>query len=373
MRYVIIALLHLATMTTADAQWFRQSGGTCANGSCSQGSGVQFASPTIPPFSAGLTAAEPVNRLVWEFKAGDKSTLVLKVDGYTFGELNTRTLVFTGARGEKWDLSDAIPRTIPQAMPGKKDAGQPCKGFAGNCLKCGGACKCDPCKCDEFLPKEEAPAPRFMQLPPTGVARERMTSDGTHKYTVNGKREDGETFFNALLSATGDNLVDDSGKYLLCVMGDVASCNKIRADFIGSELVAKCNFKTYRPTHPVVSDFKPAGSPTIVLQSPTGRVLWRQDNYEGGMNALAENASQIFAQYDPAKDPGPGKPFPWAAPPKPVDPPKNPDPPKTPDPTKPDPVPTPAPAPTLNVNTLLILAILAGIGFHLYKKKGSAS
>jgi hypothetical protein len=131
MRYVIIALLHLATMTTADAQWFRQSGGTCANGSCSQGSGVQFASPTIPPFSAGLTAAEPVNRLVWEFKAGDKSTLVLKVDGYTFGELNTRTLVFTGARGEKWDLSDAIPRTIPQAMPGKKDAGQPCKGFAG--------------------------------------------------------------------------------------------------------------------------------------------------------------------------------------------------------------------------------------------------
>lgn len=364
-RLLAICALQLATVGIAHAQWFQR--GNCANGSCPQGDGLQFATPGPQQF----TQAVPVvsERLRWEFKPGDKSILVLKIDNGTIGELNTRTLVFVGARGERWDLSDAIPRSIPAAMPGKV-SDKPCK-----CAKCGPDCKCVPgCKCEENTEAEAAPSPRFAQLPPTGVNRDRMTSDGKDKFTCNGVKCDGEQFFNSLLSATGDNLIDDSGKYLLCVMGDVASCNKIRSDFVGSSLVEKCNFKTYRPTHPTVTDFKAAGSPTIVLQSPTGRVLWRQDNYEGGMTALAENAGQIFAQYDPAKDPGPGKPFPWVAPPKPVDPPKTPDVPPAPGPSKPDPVPTPAPAPVqpLNVNTLLVLAVLAGIGFYLFRKKGGS-
>lgn len=49
--------------------------------------------------------------------------------------------------------------------------------------------------------------------------------------------------------------------------------------------------------------FKTDGLPTIYLQSPSGKVLHRQDTYEGGAEQLAEAIRKADPAYDPRKDP----------------------------------------------------------------------
>lgn len=68
--------------------------------------------------------------------------------------------------------------------------------------------------------------------------------------------------------------------------------------------------QAYTPDHWRIIDggFVNTGTPTIYAQSPDGVVLWRQDNYEGGANALSQALRDRVPGYDPTKDPTPKQP-----------------------------------------------------------------
>ena len=48
--------------------------------------------------------------------------------------------------------------------------------------------------------------------------------------------------------------------------------------------------------------FVTTGKPTIYVQAPDGKVLHRQDDYQGGAPELAEAIRRIDPNYDPKKD-----------------------------------------------------------------------
>jgi hypothetical protein len=59
-----------------------------------------------------------------------------------------------------------------------------------------------------------------------------------------------------------------------------------------------------------------AGSVVIYAQTCDGKTLWRQDDYAGGAQVLAERLRDKVPGYDPAKDPQPNRPHgPYPAPP----------------------------------------------------------
>jgi hypothetical protein len=49
--------------------------------------------------------------------------------------------------------------------------------------------------------------------------------------------------------------------------------------------------------------FKTDGDPTVYCQAPSGKVLHRQDDYQGGPDALIGALRKAKANYDPKRDP----------------------------------------------------------------------
>jgi len=60
----------------------------------------------------------------------------------------------------------------------------------------------------------------------------------------------------------------------------------------------------YPPDHWAIArqGFQTGGQPTIYIQKPDGVVLHRQDDYQGGAEALAEVLRKLDPNYQPEKD-----------------------------------------------------------------------
>lgn len=124
------------------------------------------------------------------------------------------------------------------------------------------------------------------------------------KYRLNGKPVSREDAVEVI--QTG-KIPDDSGKLRVTAIGAPAETNRVRQDLAQSpafkDLRADLVCKFYPSNAWEVSKgFFTGGHPSIYVQSPSGAVLHRQDDYEGGAEAMANAIRKADPNYDPAKD-----------------------------------------------------------------------
>ena len=119
------------------------------------------------------------------------------------------------------------------------------------------------------------------------------------KYTTNGGVEIGRDKAFEMLTAD-PTLEDDSAKLRVTVIGPPAHRKAFADAYHSSPLLARLRdgaiFREYDPDHWHVTDvnFVTSGKPTIYVQSPSGRVIHRQDDYSGpsDLEAIATALSQ---------------------------------------------------------------------------------
>lgn len=148
-----------------------------------------------------------------------------------------------------------------------------------------------------------------------GVERDKIGPDT--KITRQGKvisRDDAVKLLKG--GSPSSSLSDDSRKARLTVIGAEADRKKVLADIesdpaLKAVVAERCLVTAYPPDHWAVAGmgFVTTGTPTIYLQAPTGKVLHRQDDYEGGAARLVEAIRKADATYQPKKDPDLTKPW----------------------------------------------------------------
>ncbi len=112
----------------------------------------------------------------------------------------------------------------------------------------------------------------------------------------------------ALKSIYGAQVPDDGKKLRLTLIGPKADCDQVLNDLKASKDFEKLKdlwlIQEYRPDEwAVQSGFKKDGKPTIYLQTAEGKVLHRQDDYQGGVTQLVEAIRKADPLYDASKDP----------------------------------------------------------------------
>jgi hypothetical protein len=149
--------------------------------------------------------------------------------------------------------------------------------------------KCSPdCRCQAGAPKK----------PNYGVNTEKLSKDEC--YRVNGKTVSDRPLTPAV--------PDDSGKLHLTIIGNEAERRRVLQDLATAPELAefrdRFHIQDYPPDHWAVClcGFHCQGHPTIYLQLPNGKVLHRQDDYDGPAN-LAKALRRAASDYDANKDP----------------------------------------------------------------------
>ncbi len=319
--------------------------------------GPETAVAPTQPGDSGAGVFDKAGRLVGVHVAGDSA----------FGP---------GRLGVRIPLT-VVKKFLAEAMPEPKVA-CPCPA---------GGCACHPCQCGpgggescpcggKCRPCEVAPPPRKVrqQYPPGGVARNKFIGEGRNRYILSGREvEPPEALAAIEAGGSGGDLTDDSTYPFLTVVGSEADRDRILKDARDTLVLSslKLRWKAFPPGHKMVADF-PAG--LLHLQAPNGRPLGSLAAYDGP-EKLAEWVKTRMAVYDPSKDPGPGKPYPWPkpAPPKTPDAPVQPKPPKKPGddadpPDRPDCPCGPAGCPTwVKVAGAFVAALL----LFLFRKRGA--
>lgn len=137
---------------------------------------------------------------------------------------------------------------------------------------------------------------------------------GSH-YSLNGRTVE-RNVIEQVLQESGvkprqvedQKIPDDSRKQRLTVIGPRAQTEPVLRDFQSSEHLRPFKDKflvtAYEPSHWSIQrqGFRTTGQPTIYVQDVDGTVLHRQDDYEGGAEALARALRQIDPEYRPEKD-----------------------------------------------------------------------
>lgn len=142
--------------------------------------------------------------------------------------------------------------------------------------------------------------------PPTeanyGVDREKL--EGKPGYWRHGKQCSRQEAFEAIESS----VPDDRGKLRLTVIGPKDQQTRVLQDLKSHPALSffrdKVVVQAYAPDHWAVKGvgFVTSGSPTIYLQQPDGKVLHRQDRYDGA-EELASALRKAHPDYQPDKDP----------------------------------------------------------------------
>ena len=138
-----------------------------------------------------------------------------------------------------------------------------------------------------------------------GLTQEKIR-DGDH-YSLNG-REVSKERIQQVLADADRQVPDDSGKLRLTVIGDPDWRSIVAEDLPKHPALASWKDKIvaawYPPGHWAIArqGFRTSGRPTIYIQAPDGAVLHRQDDYQGGAEALAEVLRKLDPHYQPEKD-----------------------------------------------------------------------
>jgi hypothetical protein len=136
-----------------------------------------------------------------------------------------------------------------------------------------------------------------------GVDASKLT--GSEKYTLHTGAGCQEITKSEAHGIVGSQLQDDSNKLRVTVIGNDSQQKQVAADLAKSQadLANWAIIRGYSPDHWALKPgFVTSGSPTIYCQAPTGKVLHRQDDYQGGGKALAEALRKAKDIYDPKND-----------------------------------------------------------------------
>jgi hypothetical protein len=307
----------------ADAGW--GSGGGCAPAAFGPVGPPAFVMPLLPP------PPPPPPPVVW-VNVGDQVDLVQ--GGVQLGAWDGE--VFRYRNGSGWSepcqpplpppagyritvRKVAPPRSGEGVVPDHDTSCAPCgpktpapaKKMGRGCghASCGRrCCDCDPdaCVCGDdhrcgpgctCKPKPAAEAPIF------GVDVEKL-AHSRHANSVNGRPVSRE----AAIKAIEEGVPDDAGRPRLTLIGAKEDCQRVLKDLAGDPALKpyadKYLVQDYRPDNWAVKcGFKTDGSPVIYAQDAAGKVLHRQDDYEGGAQALATALRKADPAYDPKADP----------------------------------------------------------------------
>lgn len=213
-------------------------------------------------------------------------------------------------------------------------------------------CQCGPCDCGPGC----ACGPVVGAAPiPSGIDRSKCPEPTRDYYDVSGR----VSTYDGAARLFGEDLADDSAKpWLVCKL-DQATRDRLAKDaaddFALQPHAARCRLLLQPTDSKILADHAGAG---VWLQAVNGRKLLKLDGYPGAQQ-LGELLKVKLDQYDPAKDPGEGKPYPWPVTPPPADP----DDKKPTDPTEPKPAPCQRPA-----WVWLVAGLVFGILAYLRRK-----
>lgn len=199
-----------------------------------------------------------------------------------------------------WDYTNSrwLPVVAGTPMPFKRMP-NPC-GEGCPCDQCGDDCKCsagnvcsESCECVAAEKARRAPIEQNF-----GINLSKMTPDtGKTVYRYKGAEIPRVQAHHAVEGS----LPDDAGKLRLTAIGDKAAREQVAKDVTTSKAFEKLRdsliVKDYAPDHWAVKDmgYVASGRPTIYLQAPDGKVLHRQDDYDGGPEALAAAVEKVEA------------------------------------------------------------------------------
>lgn len=153
------------------------------------------------------------------------------------------------------------------------------------------------CECNGPAVKVEAAEPLF------GVVDEKR--EGKDGYKLTGKPV---SRYQALAAIEKD-LPDDKLKLRLTFIGSPADTKRAKDRLKGSDIESSLIVQAYTPDNWAVKDvgFQLVGSPVVYLQSSDGKVLHKQDNDEGMVEALRKRILPL-SPLSPNAPPG-GKPL----------------------------------------------------------------
>ena len=129
-----------------------------------------------------------------------------------------------------------------------------------------------------------------------GIDTAKLSSRIEPKYICNGEPCTRETAVKAIEKG----LPDDGKKLYLTVIGADEDRKRAEADF-PPDFKSRVKLNSYRSDHWAVQPgFVTAGTPTVYLQAPDGKVLHRQDSYApGDFQAIRKAIDKYDAKRDP--------------------------------------------------------------------------
>jgi hypothetical protein len=140
--------------------------------------------------------------------------------------------------------------------------------------------------------------PEAIKKPNYGINTDKLSKDEC--YRVNGNKVTDKPLAPAV--------PDDSGKLHLTIIGSEAERRRVLEDLATAPELAefrdRFHVQDYPPDHWAVClcGFHCHGHPTIYLQLASGKVLHRQDDYDGPAS-LAKALRRAASDYDAKKDP----------------------------------------------------------------------
>jgi hypothetical protein len=297
--------------------------GGWGGGGCPTGGPVGPSFPLLP-----LLPADPEPAYEWRAFPDDDSQVALwkggrQVGGYDFARGCYAERRPDGTWGPRGAACPVPPPEPPASFLAREGAalcgccdGCPC-GRVCRCRQRGARCR--PCCVCVRRDAEEAGAEVAVQN--FGLRPELIPADD--RYWLNGRPVPPARARAAV--ARGGSLADDSGKWRLAVIGTAEECRRVTDDLRDHPALAawkdRLLVQAYRATAWAVTGVGlPAGGhPTVVLADAPGdgnkaRVLHRQDDYDGGAEALAVALRRADPSYDPRKDPDLRRPHPDAPP-----------------------------------------------------------
>ena len=137
-----------------------------------------------------------------------------------------------------------------------------------------------------------------------GVDQDKLS--GEDEYSVHDRNGCRNISKSEAHKIVGQKLQDDSNKLRITVIGEDGTQKRVTADIRGlmKDIDNWAILRGYPPNHwSLEPGFVTTGSPTIYCQAPSGKVLHRQDDYQGGGEELSEALRKAKSGYDSKKDP----------------------------------------------------------------------
>ena len=260
--------------------------GQCAGGSCA----VPMFAPTPTTAPIVLAQYQPTIPVAPSYRwyAIDHEGLTFQVWGYIDARGGVVWRPDLAANRRNWDAAKA-KRDAPKPKPAAKD------------------------QADAPKPKP-APAPVAGQSLPDWQTKGVDQSKLAREERVTASGANAQAFIDRFERVRGDHdgLDDDRNKPSLTIIGTEAEAEPILADLRPggalAEFASETHIQRYERGHwAITQGHEQGGTPDIIVQTPDGTVVWRQQSYQGGAAVLREGLRRANPNYDAKRDPGPGK------------------------------------------------------------------